>query len=52
MSLPPSEPSKSFSKRVLTSEELLQGAREVMIKHADEYYRLMVTKAGKLILNK
>lgn len=52
MNPPKSDKIVSFAKRVLTSEELLQGEREVMIKHSNEYYRLMVTKAGKLILNK
>ena len=40
------------STRIIHSEELLQGAKEVVIKHCREYYRLLVTKAGKLILNK
>ncbi len=50
--MPRPEKTVALTKRVLISEELLQGEREVMIKHADKYYRLMVTKAGKLILNK
>ena len=39
-------------KRVLHSEDLFQGEREVIIKHSKDSYRLLVTKAGKLILNK
>lgn len=38
--------------RSLRSEDLLQGAREVLIQHGQEMYRLRLTKAGKLILNK
>jgi hemin uptake protein HemP len=34
------------------SEDLLQGAQEVLILHNGETYRLRKTKAGKLILNK
>ncbi|PIW65357.1 MAG: hemin uptake protein HemP [Candidatus Omnitrophica bacterium CG12_big_fil_rev_8_21_14_0_65_45_16] len=36
----------------LRSEELLQGCREVLIEHRESLYRLQITKAGKLILNK
>ncbi len=39
-------------KRVIRSTELFQGCREVIIEHADDFYRLLVTKAGKLVLNK
>ena len=47
------EPISEFSdKRIIHSEELFQGAREVVIRHANDFYRLLVTKAGKLILNK
>jgi hemin uptake protein HemP len=38
--------------RSIRSEDLLQGAREVLIQHGQETYRLRLTKAGKLILNK
>jgi hemin uptake protein HemP len=38
--------------RTVRSEDLLQGAREVLIHHGQETYRLRLTKAGKLILNK
>ena len=44
---------ESPSREVLyRSEELLQGRRQVVIKHGGTQYRLSVTKAGKLILNK
>jgi hemin uptake protein HemP len=38
--------------RSVRSEDLLQGAKEVLIQHGQEIYRLRLTKAGKLILNK
>jgi len=34
------------------SEELFSGKREILIEHEGAYYRLLITKAGKLILNK
>jgi hemin uptake protein HemP len=37
---------------VLQSATLLQGENEVLIQHGTETYRLRVTKAGKLILQK
>lgn len=39
-------------KRVVLSEDLFSGNSEVMIKHKSDFYRLLITKAGKLILNK
>lgn len=39
-------------RRVLTSEEIFQGKREIIIVHGESRYRLQITKAGKLILNK
>ena len=44
---PASEP-----PRVVTSDALLMGAREIRIAHAGETYRLAVTRQGKLILTK
>jgi hemin uptake protein HemP len=38
--------------RTVRSEDLLQGGKEVLIQHGQEMYRLRLTKAGKLILNK
>lgn len=38
--------------RRITTEELLQGANELIIVHRGEEYRLRVTSNGKLILNK
>jgi len=36
----------------LRAEALFSGAREVIIEHAGEEYRLRLTKNGKLILTK
>jgi hemin uptake protein HemP len=38
--------------RTLKSHELLQGAKEVLIAHGEETYRLRLTRNGKLILHK
>jgi hemin uptake protein HemP len=38
--------------RTLRSEELLQGANEVLIAHGSQVYRLRLTRTGKLILQK
>ena len=39
-------------KKILKSEDLFQGSREVLILHGDFLYRLQITKSGKLILIK
>ena len=39
-------------RKVLRSDELMQGAREVVIRHNGQEYRLQVTRSGKLILTK
>lgn len=36
----------------IRSADLFRGAREVIIIHHDEQYRLHITRAGKLILTK
>ena len=38
--------------RTVTSEELFRGAHEVVIAHGGSFYRLKITRQGKLILNK
>jgi hemin uptake protein HemP len=38
--------------RTIPSEELLKGSREVHILHEGEIYRLLLTRNGKLILQK
>lgn len=37
---------------ILESSKLFQGKREVVILHNQDRYRLLITKANKLILNK
>jgi hemin uptake protein HemP len=37
---------------IYSSDELLQGRREVWIEHGDQMYRLRVTSAKKLYLTK
>lgn len=44
--------SESPAIREISSEQLLQGAREVIIRHNDSIYRLRATNQGKLILTK
>jgi hemin uptake protein HemP len=36
----------------VTSEQLLGGRRQLIIRHGDERYRLMLTRSNKLILTK
>jgi len=36
----------------LNSQALFQGQREICIEHADQVYRLRITRQGKLILTK
>ena len=38
--------------RVVRSEDLLAGRSEIFIEHGEEKYRLRLTRAGKLILQK
>ena len=38
--------------RIFTSEELFDGSRMLVIKHAGEEYRLQITGNNKLILTK
>lgn len=38
--------------RELRSEDLLQGAPEILIHHGNDHYRLRSTSKGKLILTK
>ncbi|MGH7130211.1 MAG: hemin uptake protein HemP [Planctomycetaceae bacterium] len=40
------------SPKQITSNDLLGGAHEILIRHGDELYRLRVTRNGKLILHK
>ena len=43
---------RAAERKVLRSEELFGAAREIMIRHNGQEYRLQVTKNGKLILIK
>lgn len=45
-------PSESESPPVYDSEGLLQGTREILIRHHGETYRLRLTRNDKLILHK
>ncbi len=38
--------------REINSTEIMQGNREMVIRHGAEAYRLSVTRSGKLILRK
>jgi hemin uptake protein HemP len=38
--------------REVDSQDLMQGNREIVIRHGTEAYRLSVTRSGKLILRK
>lgn len=40
------------TQRVLDSGDLFTAGREVLIQHAEEFYRLRLTRKGKLILTK
>lgn len=40
------------AQRIVRSEELFQGGKQVIIEHEDKHYRLLCTKNGKLILQK
>jgi hemin uptake protein HemP len=38
--------------RIVSSDALFQGSREIGIEHFGSLYRLKITRQGKLILNK
>ncbi len=46
------EQASVITTRVITSEALFAGKRELVIKHAGHDYRLRLTAQGKLILTK
>ncbi len=46
----PEEPNPSV--RVVDSSALLQGQRELVVRHADSRYRLRLTASNKLIMTK
>lgn len=43
---------KNSAQPCYTTDQLFQGAKEILIKHGNEEYRLRITRHGKLILNK
>ncbi|MBE7421392.1 MAG: hemin uptake protein HemP [Zoogloeaceae bacterium] len=47
----PARPDKAPAQ-TLSSAELMQGRREIVIEHLGERYRLQQTRNGKLILTK
>jgi hemin uptake protein HemP len=51
-----SEPARDVERTsrrpIVRSEQLFGAAREIIIKHGDEEYRLRITRADKLILTK
>lgn len=46
------ERERELSGRELSSLELLRGAREIVIRHGEQTYRLRHTRNDKLILTK
>ncbi len=54
--LPPaateSQTADAAAPRLVTSESLLEGQRELLIQHGSEQYRLRLTTNNKLILVK
>ncbi len=42
----------STKEKVLSSEDLFGEEKQVFIKHKESVYRLLITRQGKLILNK
>ncbi len=47
---PPARPQPGVSR--VSTDKLFNGARELIIEHAGEEYRLRITSKGKLILTK
>ncbi|MFV0368185.1 MAG: hemin uptake protein HemP, partial [Hyphomicrobiaceae bacterium] len=46
------QPASHGQPRRVLVDELLRGAREVILDHDGQFYRLRLTLAGKLILTK
>ncbi len=49
---PASPPAEGASARIVSSEWLLAGRRELIIQHGADQYRLRLTASNKLILVK
>jgi hemin uptake protein HemP len=52
--LPTDDPLRksAVALRVVDSQDLMAGQKEIGIRHGQDMYRLSVTRAGKLILRK
>lgn len=48
----PASPLSPPQRKRITTADLMQGAREIIVLHHGEEYLLRITKAGKLILTK
>ena len=48
----PSDGKEGSLPRIVNSGDLLNGKRELLIRHRGEIYRLLLTRNGKLILQK
>jgi len=49
---PPQEEAGRADPLTISSEALLAGRRQLIIRHGGEQYRLMLTRSNKLILTK
>jgi hemin uptake protein HemP len=49
---PPDSVPLAPGTKLISSADLFAGCRELVIRHGNDLYRLRITKAGKLILNK
>ena len=46
------DPAAERANVVVSSEEIFQGQRKVLIEHAGEFYRLQITARNRLLLQK
>ena len=46
------EPDPASAPRIVDSTALMDGRREILIRHGDDLYRLRITASNKLILTK
>lgn len=49
---PPASPVACPQRKRITTADLMQGARAIIVLHQGEEYLLRITKTGKLILTK
>jgi hemin uptake protein HemP len=49
---PSAAPGSCPQRKRITTTDLMQGAREIIVLHQGEEYLLRITKSGKLILTK